>query len=376
MAMRVVHISGRGFAKRESELLRRLEVGLIDEGVGVLRVRPRGLLGENTAGLGARVAYNTSRIPRLGPSLPARTLKEIDRQLAGSTANSIDVIHAWGSTCWHTALHLAKLTGADLVVSLHDRTALHRAKWLESRAKHLALPKPLAIAPDQAHAQALVGHGSNISVRVVPWGVHLHAGQDTRAAADAEHVPSICVVGSGSSPREIDALLDGLSRVASKHNDALVFFESALVTRHGRHWKRIRELGFETTPTLIENLESHRKTVLEADILVAPDSSGEYRSIVLEAMGSRMSVVVRRDPLVDLYKDDHGIIVVTDPLAAAWEAALCDGLNPDNRRARATTARRYIEQHHLAFQQVRGLIESYESLRADDPILLHQSSAR
>ena len=372
MPMRVVHISGRGFAMRENELLRRLEVGLIDEGVGIVRVRPRGLLGENTAGLGARVAFNTSRIPRFGPSLSTRTLREINRQLGGPGVQKIDVIHAWGSTCWNTALHLAHFTRADLVVSVHDRSALLRAKWLESRAKHLAMPRPLAIAPDEAHAQALAGHGSNLNVRVVPWGVHLHAGQDTRAAADAEHVPSICVVGSGSSPREIDAVLEGLARVATKHPDTLVFFDSALITRHKRHWRRVRELGFESTPSLIENLESHRQTVLEADILIAPENSGEYRSIVLEAMGSRMSVVVRRDPLVDLYKEDNGIIVVTDPSPTAWEAALCEGLDDQNRRTRATTARRFIEEHHLAFQQVRGLIESYESLRADDPIQLHQ----
>ncbi len=368
MTMRVVHIADRGFSHREGELLRRMEVGLIDEGVGVIRLRPRGLLGENTAGLGARVGYDTSRIPRLGASRSVRTMREIERQLGTGGPELIDIVHAWGTECWKIAMQISALAQADLVVSLHDRPALQRARWLESQARQAKLPMPLALAPDEAHAQALAGHASSVGVRVVPWGVHLHAGQDTRAAADAEHVPSICVVGSGSSPREIDALLDGLVRVASRQPDTLVFFDSALLTRHGHHYKRIRSLNFETTPSLIENLESHRQTVLEADVLVAPESSGEYRSIVLEAMGSRMGVVVRRDPLVDLYNIKNGITVVTDPVGSAWETALMHALDENERRTLATASRRHIEQHHLAYMQVRGMIEAYESLRGEAPI--------
>ena len=368
--MRVVHIADQPFAQREGDLLRRLEIGLIDEGVGVVRVRPAGLLGENTAGLGARVEYDTSRVPRLGPSRATRVLREIERQV-GSESGAIDVVHAWGHGCWSVALDLAREAQADLVVSLHDRPSLQHVRALEHRARRLKFPAPLVMAPDEAHAQALSGHSRSLTVRVVPWGVHLHAGKDTRAARAADHVASICVVGSGASPKEIDALFDGFERLAARHPETLVFLDGSLVARHRQHFKRLRTLRFETTPSLIEDLESHRQTALEADVLVAPESSGEYRSIVLEAMGSRMGVVVRRDPLIDLYKESNGIIVVPDPVGSAWESAIVRALDEGERAALAMTARRHIEQHHLAYKHVRGVIEAYESVRGQAPIAMH-----
>ena len=97
--MRILLLADRSFASRERRLLHRVEVGLIDDGVRVVRAIPDTLLYTQTDSITPLIAYPekvSPLLPRLRTSQLLRALSELDPPLAGPNEQPIDIIHAWG----------------------------------------------------------------------------------------------------------------------------------------------------------------------------------------------------------------------------------------------------------------------------------------
>ena len=71
--MRVLLLADRSFATREHAMLRRLEIGLIDEGLRVVRANPPVPNPEPTTGLAGALTYNDRAWRYIMPA-PERTL--------------------------------------------------------------------------------------------------------------------------------------------------------------------------------------------------------------------------------------------------------------------------------------------------------------
>jgi len=96
-------------------MLRRLEVGLIDEGVTVARAAPRGGPAEPAAGLAANLTYSTGGVRWLSIS-PSRqlldALKTVTPFKSSDAKGPLDIVHAWGTGAWPIAIELVQHTGA------------------------------------------------------------------------------------------------------------------------------------------------------------------------------------------------------------------------------------------------------------------------
>ena len=86
--LRVLMMADRSFARREHAMLRRLEVGLIDEGVRVLRATPAGSPEEPTTGLAGTVSYDDRGLWALAPS-PVAAIRRAALGRSGSGVSAL-----------------------------------------------------------------------------------------------------------------------------------------------------------------------------------------------------------------------------------------------------------------------------------------------
>lgn len=377
--MRVLLLADRSFAVREHTMLRRLEIGLIDEGVRVARALPGGCPGEPTTGLAAAIAYNDARW-RLGSPAPATTiLRDLDAAETLTRTDPeeapIDLIHAWGDGAWSLALELAADTGADLLLEVWSGAALARTRAIE-RAHGTSLEsagsRALWLAPDRAMLAALEASSPRWGVRCSSWGVH--APPEPRPAPEPGRPVGACVCFSGRDEAGCLAMLNGLARVASVHQDLLVFLDESGVSARPGIWKHAEKLDLLESLSVIEGMESRRQLVLCADILVLPEALGEHRSLLLEAMAAGMLVIARVDPMVEpLHAPGAPVILVEQPSTEAWERAFGGALaDPLAGHTLAQSGRRTITDGRLAHQHVRATLDAYQSLDSERPIALNQ----
>src|SRR5690606_20945714 len=103
--MRVLLLADRSFATREHAMLRRLEIGLIDEGLRVVRANPPVPNPEPTTGLAGALTYNDRAWRYIMPA-PERTLaRDLMNLSLEARPDSdeepgipIDLIHAFGDS--------------------------------------------------------------------------------------------------------------------------------------------------------------------------------------------------------------------------------------------------------------------------------------
>ncbi len=370
--MRVLLICDRSFAQREHALLRRLAVGLIDEGVRVVQAAPEGM-----AHLIRGAMTPTFEFSDLGPSITRRIRSSaLVRQLraaddAYGTADNealFDVVHAWGEECWSFALDAASAAGASLVLEAWSGAALDRIGSLERSALRAGGDLPgLWLAPDHTTLRAIDSRSPRWARRVAPWGVHMP--KDPPPHSRANGPTTIGIV----ARRDADAgimteLLNALHEVIRQGHDVLVFADHGVFESHGALWRHADRIGLLSAMSTLECLEAQRDLLLRADVLIAPDPAGEHRSVVLEAMARGMSVITQADPLIEYTIDGRTAVLVEAPTRAGWFAGLRRVLDDEPfRRGLAESARSYIGAHRLAHAHVRAVLEAYSAV-SDQPL--------
>jgi hypothetical protein len=110
--MRILIIADDSFASRERAMLRRLEVGLADEGVRVVHAVPRSALRWHGAELSAQTVPYESRGMAISRPWRVRRLVETTRTLHNGDNPAFDLVHAFGHECWAFAAEVARQAGA------------------------------------------------------------------------------------------------------------------------------------------------------------------------------------------------------------------------------------------------------------------------
>ncbi len=375
--MRVLLLADASFAAREHAMLRRLEIGLLDEGVTLARAVPSGADHEPSTGIAANVAFRTGGLKWLAVSPARQILGELSGEPSLRNADShspIDVVHAWGCDVWPAALDIARATGASLALEVWSADALGRVAHIEHRTHDLEAAGSMGIwlAPDRSMLHELGRAAKRWPVALSDWGIH--PATIARAPETGVRPLSVCVVSSGMDSESCTTCLSGLARAARERDDVIVFLDEAAVASDHAVWRHAEDLGLASIMSVVPSVESRRDPILRSDVLVQPENRGEQRSIVLEAMAAGVAVVAPQDPMVESISGERAM-VVGEPTVAAWERAFRTVLGDGSlRRTLCAAAREYALKTRLVHQQIEATLGAYESLTADEPLSFRSDS--
>jgi len=364
-AVRALIVTDRSFARRERDLLSRLEVGLADEGVRVARADPVMDPSPPPGPISERFTY-PARTPLLGNAgRAARLMQEmVNRRFTDSEGN-LDIVHAWGRGCWWVALAAARRAGAPLIVEYASTRWSASLRRLVRAAGGGDRPVPLLCLcptePLRAEVHAIDPHGR---AEFAPWGVRAGVARP-RAEIEGPTPRSFTIASSGRQPQDVHAAIEGLARALAPEEDALLFVDEAAVRRESSVWKHARSLGLLDRISVIADLEGRRSLILRTDVLVQPEASGEFRSITLDALAAGMLVLARDDGHNDALLDGVTARLVPRPSADAWRDAV--RWTVDHREEAdelAARAQQWVRDHRKASQHVRLVLEAYSRVAA------------
>jgi len=345
-------------------MLRRLEVGLIDEGVQLTRVLPAGVVGADAAGLERELTYQPRRF-RFGRLSPAYALARGLRG-DGTAEDAADVVHAFSDGAWRLAVELASMVSASVALEAWRTGSAGAAARLDRSARRGGFAGRLAWScPGEAFRKALTQAGVRSPIRVVPWGVHQPASPRTRTGRVR---PSICVVASGADRDVLRAVIEGIDLIAEARPETLVFLDSSIAEHHPDLYKMARSTRLEDPPPLVGQMEQQRHLVLRSDVIVVPEMLGEARSITLEAMASGCVVVASPDDAVEELIAGETALVVSPGTPSAWQDARIRALEPGAAGALSSSARSWAAEHRPAHRQVAGVLETYRMLTQPETI--------
>lgn len=206
--MRVLIIADASFHAREREMLSRLEVGLVNEGVRVVQAVPRSVAdrdpGAGQDGVFARSLVYDDRGPALLRRLRDRTFAaEVARLREPEDERPVEVVHVFGEGAWETAAGVAGALGSALAVEVWSAALIGRAARARWPAAGERAPV-LFMAPDRPIESRLreeVERPGLGAVRLAPWGVHVPAAP--REAPPSDRVRSIMIGGGGGMRRRM-----------------------------------------------------------------------------------------------------------------------------------------------------------------------------
>ncbi len=368
--MRVLILVDEFFASRERSMLARLEIGLADEGVRVIHAVPDSDL--NRPQVGAMGGVFRSMVPysrRVLSVTRGLAARRIVRNLAliddADEPDPIDVVHVFGGSVWELGRRLAGALDAGLALEVWRAGLVQRAVRGPQRSGG---NRPVFLAPDTAIESALRTGG--VSVRPTYWGVH--ASEPPREVVPPGRAPSAMFIGSGRQTKPFQSAFEGVASSFQRNGDGLIFVD-ALAARRAGIWKIAERLGVLNRLSLIEELESRRDLLLQGDFLIQPESAGEHKSVVLDAMSNGMLVIAAADRFISCLIDGRTANLVPVPAAAsggdAW-SAMIDRLlaRPADRRAIAASAHQFIRSNRLASAHIRAVLDAYMWMTASEAI--------
>lgn len=352
--LRVLILTDELFAVREQSLLTRLEVGLADDGVRVAHAIPESVASFTSGGLISRTLTYPQRRFRFAIPAAARALI---RGLTGLSTSEdwedLDLIHVFGGSAWSLGVELAKELETPLVLEVWRTGLAERALHFASQIE----PPPIYLAPDVAIERALRVEPARLSIRSATWGVLTPSTFSAKLPED--RAASVMLIGSGRDKPAFAAALEGLALTIQAGHDLMIFCD-ALAARRANLWPLAQRLGVLDHLSLIPELEGRRELLLEGDILIQPDASGEQRSVTLEAMAHAIFVLAASDPSVSVLQDGRTARIVPRPEARLW-AELLTEIFKDRERARRLghEARKYIADNRRASDYVKAVLETY-----------------
>ena len=371
--MRVLMLADTSFATRERSLLARLEIGLADEGVRVVRVTPITPAPESLDNPYLRWLKFAEPKSVLFAHLAARAVEEdlkALRELSPQDSEPVDLIHVMGDHAWATGNRLAHTLNAGLVHEVCTETALQRsialARSLKSKDDE-ARRRVCFLCPDDGVEQRLAAAAPWTNRRLAMWGVHSsadHIRWPRRAGA-----LSVLMLGTGNDIPSCRLALDGLARLRKAVPSLLVFLDAALVRSSSALWKHAERLKMLDILSVIDDTESRRELSLQVDAMIVPERLPEHRTILLDAMAHGSIVLAREGCPMTALRANQTAIVLERGDADEWERAL-HGLilEPGKSQALAQSAANFVREHRLASAHVRGALGAYESIAGAAPM--------
>lgn len=358
--MQTLVIADHAFVQRERSLIRRLLVGLADEGQRVRCAIPRSL--ETSVNLDVITDVFGYEDRGLLLSRSARVSKLLAQlRAADGDDPKLDIVHVFGGSAWNFGVDLARRTNALAALEVWRPGLAERARSFRSGDARVAF-----FAPSPGIERALLREGAGLLVRLTPWGVHLPKAGHPILRPD--RVTSIMLAGSGRSESGFMNAFVGACNVVAGREDTMLFVDADAAGRTNL-WKQARELGVLDRVSLIDATEDRRDLVVRADILLYPENRGEQRTLVLDAMASGMAILALEDPMVASLIPEQTARILKDPSSVTWETELRRLLeHPDEARALGQSARDRIRLDFRATNHIRSVVEAYEWLTSPSAI--------
>lgn len=353
------------FASRERLMLRRLEIGLADEGARVVHAIPHGLDDSGETIFARAISYPVEGFAWTLPRRARQVAQEARLATGGDRGGGrIDIVHVFGGRLWSFALALARELDAAVVFEIWRSGLLNQAvSW-----RAATVPGgggPVFFCPDEPIRDALEAEGLGQSCRLVPWGVL--SGAAPRPILDEKRPLGVMIIGSGRDGRALSAALEGAARLVAQHDQTLIFVD-AEAARRANLWKQAKRLDLLDHVSLIDNMESQRQLVLRGDLLVYPEALHEQRTILLDAMGAGMLVIAASDPQVSAIHEERAIVIDTER-GGLWSEALLRAVEERaNSRRLARAGWAYVREKRKASAQVTAILDSYEWMLSKDAV--------
>lgn len=335
----------------EATTLKRLAVGLLDEGVQLVPIVPAAFdPDEADLSVAAEVLrYEPSgwrivrdwRIGRL-----AERLVELD----------VDVIHALSGSMERPAVRLGQELELPVITSV----------WSTAAAATLEAGEGVKIqytAPTRAIADtARSGLDPSHTVKVVRPGV-FPSGDEPIAPPldDPDHPPSFLVIGDGRLDEAYESLLQGMARI-EKRIDGAMFFFYAIGSEQHKLWRAAESLGLQERVSWVPVGAASRELLVQADVVVQPQASGTVRTIVLEAMRSGRPVIAAADGALDYLVEHRTARLLESPSPGDWaEALLQVQTDRDGLVTLGTSAAKFVRDRHSASKFVGAILDLYRA---------------
>ncbi|MCW5765128.1 MAG: glycosyltransferase [Phycisphaeraceae bacterium] len=356
----------RSFLRRERKLLSRLEIGLADEGVRVLHAVPHGWSSESEAvGVySTPIGYNDTGLPWTEGLRAGVLIRSIlSAAPPGPDERVFDLVHAFGEQSWPLAAELAVRTGTVLVLEAWRPSCGRLLLRTLGRVKSSGgADRAVVIAADDRLVQPLARVAPGATIVPAPWGVHLP--ESINPPPRPGQTRSAVLLASGAQASAVHAAFAGLAALtehgAEPAVDLMVFADADCASRCGL-WKLARTLDMHRRLSIIAELEGKRELVLQADALVLPETLGEQRTLVLDAMAHGMPVVAAPDPGLSAIVPATTCATVARPTADAWAGALRPVLGAAPQAPFAASARQWVGANRLASAQVAAVLRVYQT---------------
>jgi len=347
-------IADRSFAVREQSLLSRLEIGLADEGVRVVHAVPIECLGSESVGLYSTTVGYQDRGFAISRLRRAQELLDTVGEALGN-AGGIDVVHCFGGAAWAIGAEFARLAGAPLIVEVERADELSAAAALGG-SRGAAAPA-MFLCPDPAIGEAMLGRAPGAQVNTVPWGVHGPSG--SRAPFDTGSTVTVAVLVEHGAGKGAAAALEALASAATTYPGLLAFF-SIGDGRDDTVWKQARRLNLLERLSINSEMEARREPILQADLLLLPDASGQQHSLTLDAMAAGMVVIAAADRMNSSLIDGRTARLVHGATGQAWQEAIRRTLaDPAAAHALAASAGEWVGRERSVSAHVSGVLRAY-----------------
>ncbi len=412
--MRVLLIADADFAFREHGMLRRIQVGLLDEGIVAQQAHSVATPAINAALTGPDVLRFQDAGPSVTLAIRARRLIRTIEERAdapGSDERLVDVVHGFGHRAWPMARAVAQLTHAALCCEVHAATLLPRIARTERAAtRALGTENQMTWScPDPMLVEEIEDVSNRAKVRCVPWGVHVPS--EPPIVRQPDCAIAIAVLADADSKDHPNALLEALAgfdpdahgapadvreRAEAMTDDSgddspgetepwmqLPDRPIIFVDENARLWLhragKLDEVHLRKRLTLSPSLEANRLLTLRCDALVLPTPTGAHSSLTLDAMAAGVRVIAANDPGVAMLRENQTAFLTdtqtpdTDAWAEVLDRAFAD---PGGPNPLAESAREVLRAERLASHQIAELINLYTELAGPPPAIAFKTVAK
>jgi glycosyltransferase involved in cell wall biosynthesis len=359
--MRLAMVIDEQRLNQEQRLLNRIGVGLMAEGLQLIRIVPEGMpnepldQGERRIALARRIEAPSGGLPWM------RGLRL--RRIVDALGDGIpDALMLCGKGAWSHGLDLAR----EL-----DRPALVEV-WSAGLAT--ALPRVDAHSHIAGFAAACAGianvlrrHVPSELVLEIPMGVS--APPRPRVPLDEhDRAAALIVLGGARDVAAYTAMLGGVSAVLPMFPGMQVFLELNGPHEHDI-WRAAERLNLLGAVSAIGAAANHRALIMRCDAVILPERSGELRSLLLEAMAIGLPVVARADEALDMLVDGQTALLVADDAAESWASRLKFLLaNRAEAQALGSRGRAHVASGFRSSDQVARLLEAIQRHAGGGPM--------
>ncbi|MCA9290199.1 MAG: glycosyltransferase, partial [Phycisphaerales bacterium] len=219
------------------------------------------------------------------------------------------------------------------------------------------------VAPTAAMAEILRSRVAPELVTLAPLGVSVPPQARVVLKAPDTSI-ALAVIGGGRDVPAYRGVLTALSPLVAGAPQIQIVLELRGPRQH-EIWQIARQLELLAHLSTLEDAASYRALLTRCDVMIQPETDGEVRSLLLEAMASGLPVVAGAHRALDLLRDGDTASVVVGQDPEAWTQRLRDLVeHPDEARRLGLAGRECVAQQHRSSTQCAALYQTFEAMRS------------